>query len=252
MLWLELYSAELASSYSISKRSRRVHFDRDADENKSSGFRPLPRIPGQQSSYPQNNDGSDDVSDEDDEQDTSGRGQNYNEDNLGTTGSRPQTTREGSIRVPSVLSSFVKFGPLIPRILICSDGFSEPCPMRRPALTLASPQVSISLQRTAFGSDTSRGSLTIGGPPPEAADGDRGELTWAPVRLYTPDESGAALLEAPGEIYPYAWEAMMGDVWFDGVKLDRSRLCSRDVEVSALVDTVRTYISSELFSPEHL
>lgn len=41
-----------------------------------------------------------------------------------------------------------------------------------------------------------------------------------------------------GDVYPHAWEAMMGDIWFNGEKLLGSRFGAQDVGTSALINTV--------------
>lgn len=263
MLWNELYSAQLAgytylpSSATSHVRSTVSPTYKRSHQAASATSRRLPQVPGSQSSYDQ---GSQNEDSEGDEQ--GGSGQDYAEETDTRTiefGTRPfmamgsnEAGVKGKNPMPSVLDSFEEFGPLIARLVMRSAG-SGPCYMAK----MASPQISISLQRTVFGSDgadEARGTLTIGGSPPSApgsiSSGGRTKasrrqknssspgLTWAPVRLYTPAQGGAMLLEAPEEVYPYAWEAMMGDVWFNGVKLEGSRFGVKDVGTSALIDTV--------------
>lgn len=230
-----------------------------------SGARRLPQVPGSQSPYDQG--GQDDGDGDGDTQ--GGRGQDYAEakdasaddfdsrrpmtinSNSNDAGRKGKGKGKSRTPTPSVLASFEEFGPLIARLVMRETG-TGPCRLSM----MASPMVSIALQRVVFGgagAEEARGTLTIGGLPPsppgsDRAKGYRGQetakdagLTWAPVRLYTPAQGGAMLPEAPGEVYPYAWEAMMGDdVWFNGVKLERSRLGVQDASVgtSALIDTV--------------
>lgn len=278
MLWNELYSAQLAGYAFTSSagteyvRSTVPSSNRRSPRSAMSGARRLPQVPGSQSSYDQ---GGQDDGDGDTQ---GGRGQDYAEANDASADDfdsrRPMTINSNSndagrkgtgksrTRTPSVLASFEEFGPLIARLVMRETG-TGPCRLSM----MASPMISIALQRTVFGDDgaeEARGTLTIGGLPPsppgsDRAKGYRGQetakeagsgsgLTWAPVRLYTPAQGGAMLPEAPREVYPYAWEAMMGDdVWFNGVKLERSRLGVQDasVGVSALIDTVSLFFFGE-------
>lgn len=290
MLWNELYAAQLAgyaftssSGTEYVRSTSRAPRSPRSPRSAMSGARRLPQVPGSQSSYDQG--GQDDGGDGGGAEQP-GRGQDYAEakdasaDDFGSR--RPMTINSNSndagrkgigkgksrTPTPSVLASFEQFGPLIARLVMRETG-TGPCRLSM----MASPMVSIALQRTVFGgagAEEARGTLTIGGLPPSlpgsassdgGAEGSRGQktakdagsgsgLTWAPVRLYTPAQGGAMLPEAPGEVYPYAWEAMMGDdVWFNGVKLERSRLGVQDasVGVSALIDTVSLSVLSFLF-----
>lgn len=257
MLWNELYSAQLAGyAFTSSAGTEYVRSTRWAPRSPMSGTRRLPQVPGSRSSYDQ---GGQDEDGDGGGAEQPGRGQDY-----AASGARPPMGmgsndggRKGKgksrTRTPSVLASFEEFGPLIARLVMRETG-TGPCRLSM----MASPMVSIALQRTVFGgAEEARGTLTIGGLPPSAHGSDRAKgyrgqetakdagsgsgLTWAPVRLYTPAQGGAMLPEAPGEVYPYAWEALMGDdVWFNGVKLERSRLGVQDASVgtSALIDTV--------------
>jgi hypothetical protein len=41
------------------------------------------------------------------------------------------------------------------------------------------------------------------------------------------------------QVYPYTWEVFLDDVFLDGVRLPRSQLSTPDIQLSALIDTVR-------------
>ncbi|KAK7442722.1 hypothetical protein VKT23_015969 [Stygiomarasmius scandens] len=97
------------------------------------------------------------------------------------------------------------------------------------------PRFTVSLQRDTVDLGGNAGMLTIG----ELPDGiEEKDLTWVPVRLYSPAEGG--LLpppESPNETYPLTWEAPIDAVFLNGVKLPRSNLTSPSLSDSALFDT---------------
>ena len=41
------------------------------------------------------------------------------------------------------------------------------------------------------------------------------------------------------QVYPYTWDVFLDDVFLDGVRLPRSQLSTPDIQLSALIDTVR-------------
>lgn len=128
-----------------------------------------------------------------------------------------------------ILSSFSIFGPFLSRFVLPSS--SHP-------FHLPSPLFTVSLQRTTPSSqNSSPGLLTLGSLPKDVSNDT---ITWAPVRLYHHGEQGGLKVsEASEEIYPFAWEVEIEDVWFDGVKLARSGVGDAGkVGLSALVDTV--------------
>lgn len=100
----------------------------------------------------------------------------------------------------------------------------------------------MTLQRTTPSFSGDVGTLTLGGLPPGI---DNSSLTWTDVRLYTPEQGGLSVPEAPGEHYPYAWEVPLDNVFFDGVQLPMSSLGDvhlPDVGTSAHIDTGNSLI----------
>lgn len=80
------------------------------------------------------------------------------------------------------------------------------------------------------------GQLSIGALPPGISED---ALTWIPLREYTVAEGGLPPPpDTPNEVYPLVWEIPLDDVWFNGVKLDRSKLSPANISLSALIDTV--------------
>ncbi|KAF9223072.1 acid protease [Gyrodon lividus] len=123
-------------------------------------------------------------------------------------------------------SSFATIGPLIPRLV--AQG------------ALDSPMFSVTLQRDTIQIGGNEGMLSIGELPPTVTSES---LTWVPVRGYSPDQGGLKPPpDAPGEVYPIAWEIPVDDVYFDGVKLPRSQLSSPNISLSALIDTGNSLI----------
>ncbi|KAI9457021.1 aspartic peptidase domain-containing protein [Russula earlei] len=129
--------------------------------------------------------------------------------------------RSLSPNMNDVLASFATNGPLLPRLILAG--------------ALASPIVSISLQRDAIDVGGSQGVLSIGELPADIAAED---LTWVPLRCYTSAEGGLpAPEEFPNEVYPITWEVAIDDVYFDGRKLSRSALAASNPTLTALLDT---------------
>ncbi|KAF8839048.1 acid protease [Paxillus ammoniavirescens] len=123
-------------------------------------------------------------------------------------------------------SSFATIGPLIPRLV--AQGM------------LDSPMFSVALQRDTIEIGGNEGMLSIGTLPPTVKSES---LTWVPVRGYPPDQGGLKPPpDAPGEVYPIAWEIPVDDVYFDGIKLPRSTLSSPNISLSALIDTGNSLI----------
>ncbi|KAH8110389.1 acid protease [Phellopilus nigrolimitatus] len=135
----------------------------------------------------------------------------------------------------NILSSLMAYGPLVSRLVLNADSNpSKPSP-RSPHL--ASPEYSVTLQRTSPSVSGNVGALTLGGLPSGV---DSSALVWAPVRRYTEAQNGVVVPEAPKEIYPYAWDVPLDGVFFDGVRLADSVLgdiTEKGVGTSALIDT---------------
>ncbi|KAG9309609.1 aspartic peptidase domain-containing protein [Chiua virens] len=123
-------------------------------------------------------------------------------------------------------SSIITYGPLIPRLV--AQGM------------LDSPMFSITLQRDTIQIGGNEGMLSIGQLPSTVQSES---LTWVNVRGYPASQGGlSAPADAPGEVYPVAWEIPVDDVWFDGVKLARSKMSSPSISLSALLDTGNSLI----------
>ncbi|KAG8221443.1 aspartic peptidase domain-containing protein [Butyriboletus roseoflavus] len=123
-------------------------------------------------------------------------------------------------------SSIVSYGPLIPRLV--AQGM------------LDSPMFSITLQRDTIQIGGNEGMLSIGQLPPSVHSES---LTWVSVRGYSASQGGLnPPSDAPEEVYPVAWEIPLDDVWFDGVKLRRSKMSSPNITLSALIDTGNSLI----------
>ncbi|THH04541.1 hypothetical protein EW145_g5443 [Phellinidium pouzarii] len=157
--------------------------------------------------------------------------------NLAVNGNLQSTPETSStVKGTSILSSFARYGPLIPR-LVLADEFEIPDSPRLP-----SPQFTITVERTTPSLGGNVGELTLGGLP---SDVSNASLAWAPVRLYTSAQNGVIIPEAEGEIYPYAWDVPLGGVYFDGFRLADSALgdvALAGVGRSALVDTGNSLI----------
>lgn len=142
---------------------------------------------------------------------------------LASLGSKKShTPRQSSSIIPGLLSSYASIGPFLSRLV--AQG------------SLASPMVTITLQRDSIDVGGNLGVMAIG----ELPEGVKNEsLTWVPVRGYTTDQGGLhAPLDSPGEVYPIAWEVPVDDVYYDGQKLPRSSLSPSSISLSALIDTV--------------
>src|ERR1700761_297640 len=136
-----------------------------------------------------------------------------------TTSSSPST----SATITDVLDAFSLYGPLTTR------------------LSLASPQITITLQRNAISVGGNVGLLSLG----ELPDGvNNDSLTWSPIRGYTVAQGGLpAPADSPNEIYPIAWEVPVQGVFLDGKQLPPSNLSSQPgIGVSALVDSGNSLI----------
>ncbi|EJC99086.1 acid protease [Fomitiporia mediterranea MF3/22] len=140
-----------------------------------------------------------------------------------------------------ILSSFNTYGPFVSRLILNNssnhDGGTEDS-----SGFLASPQFSVTLQRTIPSLSGNVGMFTLGGLP----DGvDNASLTWMPVRRYKKEQNGVFVPQAPDEVYPYAWDVPLDAIYFDGVRLNGSTLGDirlEDVGQSALVDTGNSLI----------
>lgn len=74
-------------------------------------------------------------------------------------------------------------------------------------------------------------------------------LTWVPLRAYTVADGGLPPPpDTPNEVYPLVWEIPVDDVFFNDVRLDRSKLAPPNISLSALVDTVRIFLSSPIIT----
>jgi len=116
-------------------------------------------------------------------------------------------------------------GPLLSRMAISQD--------------LEKPMFSISLQRDTVEIGGGNGVLSIGKLPDGVNDSD---MTWVPVRLYTPDEGGVQPpAYAIDEVFPFRWEVEIDNVWLDGNILPPSTIPANgnvsSTKVSALIDT---------------
>ncbi|KAI0247392.1 aspartic peptidase domain-containing protein [Lactifluus subvellereus] len=139
---------------------------------------------------------------------------------------RSDWDRSFSPSVNDVLASFATNGPLIPRLILAG--------------ALASPIVSISLQRDAVEIGGNQGILSIGELPAGIAAED---LAWVSLREYTVAEGGLpAPKDSPNEVYPITWEVSLDDVYFDGRKLPRSALVASNITLTALLDTGNSLI----------
>ncbi|KAH7890581.1 aspartic peptidase domain-containing protein [Phlebopus sp. FC_14] len=135
--------------------------------------------------------------------------------------SNPYSKRQTQTSAADLLASFSTAGPLIPRLV--AQG----------ALNL--PMFTVTLQRDAIEVGGNEGILSVGDLPPTVKNES---LTWVPVRGYSPEQGGLRPpSDAPSEVYPIAWEIPVDDVYFDGIKLPRSRLSPPTISLSALIDT---------------
>ncbi|OBZ78046.1 Cathepsin E [Grifola frondosa] len=126
----------------------------------------------------------------------------------------------------AAIDSFSTFGPLLTRLITRQE--------------LAIPMIVITLQRDTLMLGGDAGLLSLGALPPGV---QFDQLTWVPVRAYSPDEGGLPPSpQAPDEVYPLVWEIALDDVFFDGVKLSRSTISTSNITLSALVDTGNSLI----------
>ncbi|KAH8088925.1 acid protease [Cristinia sonorae] len=125
-----------------------------------------------------------------------------------------------------VIASFGLYGPLITRMI--------------QQHLLTRPVIATSLQRDTVDIGGNVGLLSIGALLPGISDD---ALTWVPLRAYSVAEGGLPPpIETPEEVYPLVWEIPMEDVWFNGVKLQRSKLAPPNITLSALIDTGNSLI----------
>ena len=137
----------------------------------------------------------------------------------------PNSTLTSSAQV---IESFATYGPLLTRLISQK--------------LLVRPLVAASLQRDTVDIGGNVGMLSIGALPKGISEES---LTWVPLRAYNVADGGLPPPpDAPTEVYPLVWEIPVDDVFFNDVKLDRSKLAPPDVSLSALVDTVRLFLSS--------
>ncbi|TCD60835.1 hypothetical protein EIP91_009424 [Steccherinum ochraceum] len=102
------------------------------------------------------------------------------------------------------------------------------------------PVLAATLQRDTVDVGGNVGQLSIGALPNGISDD---ALTWAPLRAYTVAEGGLPPPpDAPSEVYPLVWEIPLDDVYFNGVKLGRSKLSPANISLSALIDTGNSLI----------
>ncbi|KAJ2916677.1 hypothetical protein MD484_g3745, partial [Candolleomyces efflorescens] len=130
--------------------------------------------------------------------------------------------RQIAVGMLNLLASFTRLGPFLPRLVVDAE--------------LALPLFTVTLQRNTMDVGGNVGLLSIGEMPPNVTVD---ELTWVPVRNYSYEEGGLPSPPGSREEYPIAWEILIDDVYLDGQVLPRSNLSSSDIQLSALVDTVR-------------
>lgn len=96
----------------------------------------------------------------------------------------PVRSRASSVPVSEILASFATLGPIVPRQVVSDN--------------LASPVITITLQRDSFDVGGNAGLLSIGELPPTV---DENDLTWVPLRGYSSSEGGLpAPPDSPDEV----------------------------------------------------
>ncbi|KAL0062234.1 hypothetical protein AAF712_010916 [Marasmius tenuissimus] len=149
------------------------------------------------------------------------------------TGSRIQAALANATTSDAYFRDTSRSGPILSRILMSN--------------VLRMPMFTVELQRSMIDADegsAAHGQLTVGRMPDDL-QATKSEVLWVPVKLYKPEEGGFnAPSFAKGKVYPLRWEIEIEGVFFDGQRVDESKISADSTlptptrnKTFALVDT---------------